>query len=137
LTEKMVLGAEGAKRMFTVFVKGATSRVQAEKAARAVAEYPLVKCAVNGGDPNWGRILCALGSCGVELNPNKLLCKIGEITVFSRGVPLKFDRKKAAKIVSRKKHTITIDLGLGKWSDYCYGCDLSREYVTINADYHT
>ncbi len=137
LAEKMALDAEGATRMFKVVVDGASSKTQAGQAGRAVAEYPLVKCAVNGGDPNWGRIICALGSCGVKLNVKKLSCRIGDVTVFSKGVPRKFDKKKAAKIVSGRKHTITINLGVGKWNDFCYGCDLSREYVKINADYHT
>ena len=113
------------------------SKAEAAKAARAVADYPLVKCAVNGGDPNWGRIICAVGSAGVKLNPDKLSCKLDNLTVFKNGAPAKFDRKKANKIVSQRSHTITIDLGTGKKSDFCYGCDLSREYVTINADYHT
>ncbi|MFH1615913.1 MAG: bifunctional glutamate N-acetyltransferase/amino-acid acetyltransferase ArgJ [Planctomycetota bacterium] len=137
LVKQMALDAEGAARMFTVVVKGAASKADAAKAARAVADYPLVKCAVHGADPNWGRIIVAVGSCGVKLNPNKLTCKIENITVFRNGRPVKFDRKKASKAISQTAHTITIDLGAGKHSDFCYGCDLSREYVTINADYHT
>ena len=137
LTRQMALDAEGATRMFKVVVKGAATKADAAKAARAVADYPLVKCAVNGGDPNWGRIICAVGSAGVRLNPNKLCCKLGDITVFRNGRPAKFDVGRAGKIVSQTEHIITVDLGAGKMSDFCYGCDLSREYVRINADYHT
>ena len=137
LAGQMTLDAEGATRMFTVVVNGAASKADAAKAARAVADYDLVKCAVHGGDPNWGRIICAVGSCGVKLNPKKLSCKIGEITVFRNGRPVKFDAKKASKVISGKKHTITISLGVGTETDFCYGCDLSKDYVTINADYHT
>lgn len=137
LAKQMSLDAEGATRMFKVIVKGAATKADAAKAARAIANYDLVKCAVHGGDPNWGRIICAVGSAGVKLNPNKLSCKLGEITVFKNGKPAKFDVKKAGKVISRAEHTITVDLGVGKWGDFCYGCDLSREYVTINADYHT
>ncbi|MFC1794585.1 bifunctional glutamate N-acetyltransferase/amino-acid acetyltransferase ArgJ [Planctomycetota bacterium] len=137
LARQMALDAEGATRMFKVVVKGAATKADAAKACRAIADYPLVKCAVHGGDPNWGRIICAVGSVGVKLNPDKLSCKIGQITVFSRGKPAKFDPKKAGKVISQAEHTITVDLGAGKASDFCYGCDLSAEYVRINADYHT
>jgi glutamate N-acetyltransferase/amino-acid N-acetyltransferase len=92
---------------------------------------------VRGGDPNWGRIICAVGSAGVRLNPNKLSCKLGDITVFKNGSPRKFDTKKASKVISQTEHAITVDLGVGNMSDFCYGCDLSAEYVRINADYHT
>jgi len=137
LARQMALDAEGATRMFKVVVKGAATKADATKAARAVADYPLVKCAVRGGDPNWGRIICAVGSVGVKLNPGKLSCKLGDITVFKNGRARKFDAKKASRIISQTEHTITVDLGVGKSSDFCYGCDLSAEYVKINADYHT
>ena len=137
LARQMILDAEGATRMFKVVVRGAATKADAAKAARAIADYPLVKCAVNGGDPNWGRIICAVGSCGVKLNPNKLSCKLDNITVYKNGSPAGFDEKKAAKVVSQTEHTITVALGAGKASDFCYGCDLSKAYVTINADYHT
>lgn len=137
LARQMALDAEGATRMFTVKVKGAAKKDDALQAARAVADYDLVKCAVHGGDPNWGRIVCAVGSCGVKLDPGKLSCKIGDIFVFRNGKPTNFDVKEVSKIIRQKEHTITIDLGVGKYQDFCYGCDLSRDYVTINADYHT
>ena len=137
LARQMALDAEGATRMFKVVVNGAASREEAAKAARAVADYPLFKCAVNGGDPNWGRIICAVGSIDVKLNPRKLSCKLGPITVFKNGAPKKFNSEQASKIVSGREHTITVDLGAGRYSDFCYGCDLSKGYVTINADYHT
>jgi len=137
LVKQMALDAEGATRMFKVVVKGAATKADAAKAARAVADYPLVKCAVNGGDPNWGRIICAVGSVGVKLNLKKLSCKLGNITVFNNGSPVKFNRKKAGRVVSQSEHTITVNLGVGNYSDFCYGCDLSKEYVTINAYYHT
>jgi glutamate N-acetyltransferase/amino-acid N-acetyltransferase len=137
LAKQMALDAEGATRMFTIVINGAASKVEAIKAARAVADYDLVKCAIHGGDPNWGRIICAVGSCGVKLNTNKLCCSIGGVTVFKNGQPVKFDAKKVSKIISQKEHTIVVNLGAGKFSDFCYGCDLSKDYVTINADYHT
>jgi len=137
LAKQMALDAEGATRMFKVIVNGAATKAEAAKAARAIADYPLVKCAIHGADPNWGRIICAVGSCGVGLNPDKLSCRIGTVNVFSKGRPVRFDAKKVSRIIAQKEHTITVDLGAGRFSDFCYGCDLSREYVTINADYHT
>ncbi len=137
LARQMALNAEGATRMFTVKVTGAAGKAQAAQAARAVANYDLVKCAIHGTDPNWGRIICAVGSCGVRLNADRLICKIGSITVFCNGSPTKFDAKKASQIIAGKDHVITIDLGVGKGADFCYGCDLSNEYVRINAHYHT
>jgi len=137
LVKQMALDAEGATRMFKVVVKGAATKADAARASRAIADYPLVKCAVGGGDPNWGRIICAVGSAGVKLNPDKLSCKLGNITVFKNGKPAKFDRKEASRVVSQIEHTVTVDLGAGRQSDFCYGCDLSKEYVAVNADYHT
>lgn len=137
LVRQMALDAEGATRSFKVIVESAASKADAKRAAKAVADYNLVKCAVHGSDANWGRIICAVGSCGVKLNGSKLTCKIGNVTVFKNGRPSKFDLKKVKKIISRKEHTITIELGAGKKSDFYYGCDLSKEYVRINADYHT
>jgi glutamate N-acetyltransferase/amino-acid N-acetyltransferase len=137
LARQMALDAEGATRMFKVVVKGAATVKDAAKAARAVADYPLVKCAVHGGDPNWGRIICAVGSCGVKLNPAKLSCKLDNLTVFRNGAPVKFDVQKASAIVAQTEHTIAVDLGAGRATDFCYGCDLTAGYVHINADYHT
>ncbi len=137
LAQQMALDAEGSRRMFTVVVEGAATRDDAAAAARAVADYDLVKCAVHGGDPNWGRIICAVGSCGVKLNPDKLSCKIGDIVVFKNGRPIQFDARRAGKIISSKHHIITVGLGCGKYCDFCHGCELGKDYVTINADYHT
>lgn len=137
LAKQMALDAEGATRMFKVEVKGAAKKEDALKAARAVADYDLVKCAIHGGDPNWGRIICAVGSCGIKLDPAKLSCKIGDIYVFKHGKPADFSAKEVSAIIRRKEHTITVDVGIGKYNDFCYGCDLSKDYVTINADYHT
>jgi len=137
LARQMAMDAEGATRMFKVVVKGASTKADAAKAARAIANFPLVKCAVHGGDPNWGRIICAAGSAGVKLNVKELSCKLDAITVFRNGAAVKFDRKNASKVVLQTEHTMTVDLGAGSASDFCYGCDLSAGYVRINAEYHT
>ncbi len=110
LAVQMALDAEGATRMFKVVIKGAATKADARTASRAVADYPLVKCAINGGDPNWGRIICAVGSVDVKLNLSRLTCKIGDITVFKNGAPKHFDAKKASRIITQSSHTITVDL---------------------------
>jgi glutamate N-acetyltransferase/amino-acid N-acetyltransferase len=137
LVRQMALDAEGATRMFKVVIKGAATPTDATRAARAIADYPLFKCAVHGGDPNWGRIICAVGSSGVDLNPDRLSCKLDNLYVFRNGAPTSFDPKKASRIVVQREHTITVNLGVGRCEDFYYGCDLSAEYVRINADYHT
>ena len=73
----------------------------------------------------------------MKINTKKLTCKIGSVTVFRNGQPVKFNPKTVSRIIAVKYHTITVSLGVGKASDFCYGCDLSKQYVTINADYHT
>ncbi len=137
LARQMALDAEGATRMFKVLVRGAATRADAARAARSVADYPLVKCAIHGGDPNWGRIICAVGSSGVKLNLKRLCCRLDDLMVFKNGAPCRFDAKRASRIILQACHTITVDLGVGRASDFCYGVDLGKEYVTINADYHT
>lgn len=137
LSKQMALDAEGATRMFKVVIKGAAKKEDALKAARAVADYDLVKCAVHGADPNWGRIVAAVGSCDVTLNPETLCVKIGDFFVFQNGKPTRFDPNQVSRVIAKKEHTITVDLNVGKYEDFCYGCDLSREYIRINADYHT
>ena len=137
LVHQMALDAEGATRMFKVVIKGAATKADATRAARAIADYPLFKCAVHGGDPNWGRIICAVGSSGAGLNPDRLSCRLDDLYVFRHGTPTNFDPKEASRIVSQQEHTITVNLGVGRCEDFYYGCDLSAEYVRINADYHT
>jgi len=137
LARQMAADAEGATRIFKVVVNSAATKTDAQRCARAIANYDLVKCAIHGGDPNWGRIICAAGSCSVKLNLRKLTCKIGSVMVFRNGRPVKFNPRAVSKIIAAKEHTITVNLGAGRANDFCYGCDLSRQYVTINADYHT
>jgi glutamate N-acetyltransferase / amino-acid N-acetyltransferase len=137
LARQMALDAEGATRMFRVEIEGAATPAEANKAARAVADYDLVKCAIHGGDPNWGRIICAVGSCGVQLDPDRLTCWIGGVCVFRNGQPARFDARRVSRIIRQKEHVIRVRLGAGKSTDFCYGCDLGYGYVEINAEYHT
>ena len=96
----------------------------------------LVKSAVHGADPNWGRIAAAAGRSGAALDPNRLSVRIGHITVYD-GTPLDFDERAASRALRSKVVGIGLDLGLGKGAGMAWGCDLSAEYVAINSEYRT
>jgi glutamate N-acetyltransferase/amino-acid N-acetyltransferase len=137
LAAKIVADGEGATRVIEVRIEGAKSDKDARLAARAVANSPLVKCAVHGGDPNWGRVVSAVGYCGAKINEKKLRHWIGDVLVFDAGLPTAFDRAAAEALMRRPRVLLRLDLGLGPAAYTCWTCDLSKEYVSINADYHT
>jgi glutamate N-acetyltransferase/amino-acid N-acetyltransferase len=137
LARAVVIDGEGATKLITVSVRGARSDAEARVAAGSVANSPLFKCAVHGGDPNWGRIVCALGKSAAKVDPARLRVKIGSHAVFSRGMPVAFDVKALEKHLAAKEVLVEADLGLGKGASAVLTCDLSREYIAINADYHT
>lgn len=132
---------EGATRVVRVIVRGARTGAEAEIAAKSVAESPLVKTAVHGADPNWGRIAMALGKSSAKVRAQSLTIKVGDTTelvkVFTRGTGLQFNEKKTSKLLAGKEVVIDCNLGLGKGTFTALSCDLSREYITINADYTT
>ena len=106
-------------------------------AARSVARSNLVKSAIHGGDPNWGRIVCALGYSGAELALDRLHLTIGGLTVFTAGAGVKVDLDGVRAAFAKPEIEIHAELGLGEAVAEAWGCDLSEEYVTINADYTT
>jgi glutamate N-acetyltransferase/amino-acid N-acetyltransferase len=128
---------EGATKTIAVHVCGARSDADAELAAKSVANSPLFKCAVHGADPNVGRIAVGLGKSAARIVPEKLSVKIGGFAVVTRGVVRKFDRPKVKRYMSGSEIEITCNLGIGKGKFTALTCDLSHEYVSINADYHT
>jgi glutamate N-acetyltransferase/amino-acid N-acetyltransferase len=128
---------EGATRLIEVTIKGAVSDYEARKAARTVVSSPLVKTAVHGSDPNWGRILAAAGRSGAELETDRVDIYIGGIRLVAGGTALPVDLKKVSKSLGGKEVNITIDLNLGGASATTWGCDLSAEYVAINSEYTT
>jgi glutamate N-acetyltransferase/amino-acid N-acetyltransferase len=134
LSKQIVRDGEGATKLIEVTVTGARSEAQAATAARAIANSLLVKCAIHGGDPNWGRILCAAGYSGVDLKPSKVKLQIGAVSVFKNGLPTEAH---AASEVAGKEVSIRLDLGVGRGKATVWTCDLSKEYVAINAHYHT
>lgn len=137
LSYQIVKDGEGATKVIRVRVTGAKSDADALRIARAIADSPLVKTAAHGGDPNWGRIVTAAGFSGAAVDPAKLSLKLGKLPVFRRGEPVKFDVKSAEKIVKAREVIFDLSVGLGKASTEVLTCDLSREYIAINADYHT
>jgi glutamate N-acetyltransferase / amino-acid N-acetyltransferase len=137
LAEQLVADAEGATKHFRVAIDGAADSDQARIAARVVAQSPLVKTAVHGGDPNWGRIVAALGRSGATFTLDRCRVAIGGLVVFDRGAPEAVDHNLVRVALSRPRVDIAIDLGAGDGSGHAWGCDLSPEYVHINADYTT
>jgi glutamate N-acetyltransferase/amino-acid N-acetyltransferase len=137
LAYQIAADGEGATKVVTITVRQAKTPKDAQLMARAIANSPLVKCAMNGNDPNWGRIVSAAGLCGAAFDPGKCTLTLQRTTVFKNGTPLEFDA--AAVSESLKAAEVKVDLAcrLGKSDATVWTCDLSKDYVTINADYHT
>jgi len=128
---------EGATRLVAVTVRGARSDADARVAARCIAESPLVKTAIHGGDPNWGRIICAAGYSGARVNPDRMRLRINGLTLFRNGLPCRVGKERLARCMAGGEVTLELDLGAGTRGATFWTCDLSKEYVTINAEYHT
>ncbi|HII17251.1 TPA: bifunctional glutamate N-acetyltransferase/amino-acid acetyltransferase ArgJ [Candidatus Woesearchaeota archaeon] len=128
---------EGATKLIISYVKGAASKNDARKAARAIICSPLVKCAFYGNDPNWGRIASAVGNSGCQLDEAGLSVAIGSIQLMNKGAIASYDEAKASAEMKKDEVAITVDLGLGDFSATAYGCDLGPKYVEINALYRT
>jgi len=128
---------EGATQLIEVAVSGAPSVAEARLAARTVVSSPLVKTAVHGRDPNWGRILAAVGRSGVEVMESKIDLYIGQVCLVKAGKPLPFDRQSLVQILGGSEVRVSLNLNLGNETAIAWGCDLSEEYVTINSQYTT
>jgi len=137
LARKIARDGEGATKLITVRVTGAPDDGQARMAARAVASSSLVKTAVHGADPNWGRIVCALGYSGSEVAIDRLTVSIAGLTVFTAGAGIEVDLEAVRRAFEQPEIEIAASLGLGEGRAEAWGCDLSAEYVHINADYTT
>ena len=105
--------------------------------ARAIANSPLVKCAMHGNDPNWGRIVSAAGLAGVPFDPDRATLTLQGTVVFKNGQPVPFDAVKVSEALNAKEVLAELSCRSGKSDATVWTCDLSKEYVTINADYHT
>jgi len=132
LALQVVQGGEGASKLLRVRVTGARTRDGARAAARAVAESLLLKCALHGEDPNWGRIICALGYSAAWFEPDEVTVSIGATTVFEEGRPT---GARASSELQGSEATLYIDLGAGQEKATMWTCDLSKKYVEINTGY--
>ena len=133
----IVRDGEGATRVMELEVRGARNLREAKLAAHAVATSPLVKTALHGGDPNWGRILAAVGRSGVKFSPGRISLGAGPVMLVRDGQPTRYQEKDAAKVFSRERVPVTVDLGAGDASTTLLVSDLSQDYVSLNADYRS
>ena len=137
LAGMLVNDGEGATRSVWVRIRNAASEDDAWKAARSVSQSLLVKTALFGRDPNWGRIACAAGYSGAALEEEKLSVSFENMVLLEKGVPREFNRDDLVTIMSRREFSITVDMGLGNANADMLTCDVSYDYVKINAEYST
>ena len=137
LAEQIVADGEGVTKTFSVRILGALDEHQASLAARTVTSSPLVKTAIHGGDPNWGRILMAVGRSGAELALDRCRLRIAGHELFALGRPTPVSLDQVAKSLGQTRIAIEIDLGVGEAEATALGCDLTLDYVRINAEYST
>jgi glutamate N-acetyltransferase/amino-acid N-acetyltransferase len=137
LAQQIAADGEGATKIVTVRVRAARSEADARRMARAIADSPLVKCAMHGNDPNWGRIVSAAGMCGARFAPEKAKLTLQGTVVYRRGSPATFDPNAVSKSLHDTEVFVDLHCGDGDAEATVWTCDFSKEYVSINADYHT
>ena len=137
LARMIARDGEGAKKLVTVEVAGAKRASDAERIARAIANSPLVKTAVAGSDPNWGRIICAAGYSGASFDPTKVDILVNDLFLCRRGLDAKFSEAAAKRQLNRAEVTLRINLHQGTESARMWTCDFTHDYITINASYRT
>ena len=137
LAKMIARDGEGATKLLVVEVVGARKPSDAERVARAIANSPLVKTAVAGSDPNWGRILCAAGYSGAVFDPNKVDISVNNLPLCRDGVDAGFDELSARKELDGKEVVLRLDLHQGSAAGHIWTCDLTHGYITINASYRT
>ena len=138
LTKEIARSGEGATKLITVDVKGAKTGTQAKRVAKCVVNSPLVKTAVYGCDPNWGRVIMAVGkSFDPSVEPTKVTVRFGDTNVFKKGSPVECDLEALRQYLGQSEVVIGVDLGIGKASARVWGCDLTEGYIKENAYYTT
>lgn len=133
----MVRDGEGATRVLDLTVTGARTVAEAKAAAHAVATSPLVKTALHGGDPNWGRILAAVGRSGARFSEKRVSLRLGPLTLVRNGIPAAYREKDAVRIFRKERVPVVVDLGAGTATASKLSSDLGHDYVSLNADYRT
>jgi glutamate N-acetyltransferase / amino-acid N-acetyltransferase len=137
LSQMIVRDGEGATKFVEISVTGAASESVADKAARAIANSSLVKTAIHGEDANWGRILAAVGYSGIAFTPEDVEIAFGAVPILRRNFQIDFSEEAAKEVLSQRDLTITVNLNQGNAAARFWTCDLSKEYVAINANYRT
>jgi glutamate N-acetyltransferase/amino-acid N-acetyltransferase len=137
LAQQIVRDGEGAKHLIRLQIEQAKSTDEARIIARSIANSPLVKTAWAGCDPNWGRILSSIGNSGIALDPGRISVFIGPYQVCRDGQAIAFDKPAAHQYMTEREYEIRIQLRRGKASLTYLSCDLTADYVHINADYST
>jgi len=138
LSRMIVKDGEGATKTVAVTVRGAASKRDAVAAARSIANSPLVKTAINGMDPNWGRLMMAIGKSPARIDAGRVAIAFDAETIVEGGVLKEGVRlERIREIMGGAEYTITVDLGLGRAEDTVWTCDLSEEYVRLNSKYTT
>ena len=138
LASGIVRGGEGATKLITLRVIGAATNDEARRAARAIANSPLVKTAIHGGDPNWGRLVAVMGRSGSQFFLDRAAVRIGEVELFKDGTPYDERAGAAAAYLEGTDLVVEVDMGTGgSGRSHMWTCDLSAEYVKINAEYRT
>jgi|TARA_B110000211_G_C14065499_1_gene547457 glutamate N-acetyltransferase/amino-acid N-acetyltransferase len=136
LAKQIVVDGEGAKKFITIKIVNSESAEKAKKIAFSIANSPLVKTAVAGEDPNWGRILMGIGKSGEEIDPKKIIIKLGDFIVAERGkISENYNEEKLKEYMKWDSILITVDLKKGKEEYECYTCDFTHDYIDINAHY--
>lgn len=137
LARMIARDGEGASKLVTVEVVGARTPLDADRVARAIANSPLVKTALAGADPNWGRIVCAAGYSGAKFDPNKIDVSVNNLALCRKGVDAGFDEAGAHRELGRKEVLLHVDLHAGRATARMWTCDFTREYIDINASYRS
>ena len=141
LAKKMAGDGEGATALFEAKITGAQTKEQAKVLAKSIVCSNLTKTAIAGHDANWGRILCAMGYSGAEFDPEKVTLffesSAGKLKIIENGVAVDYSEEQATEILSQPEVTVTADIGEGDAQASAWGCDLTHEYININADYRS
>ena len=137
MAQKIAGDGEGATKLVECTVTGAATKEDARLAAKAIIASSLVKTAIYGNDANWGRIACAAGYSGAQFDPDKVNIFIGDVQVAQNGMGLEFDEAKATETLKQKKVNILVKFNIGTEEATAWGCDLTYDYVSINADYRS
>ena len=138
LAKRVTADGEGASKFISIKVKNCKTEEDAKKICFSIANSPLVKTAIGGEDPNWGRIIMAIGKANVSLNPNKIAIKFGNITIIENGkLSNSYNEIEAADYMKSEKIDLLVNLNLGKKEFTSYTMDLTKKYIEINSDYRT